>query len=37
MNIKITYDVDNINNKFNIDMFTRNKNPEKELLELVFT
>jgi len=35
MNIRITYDVDNIHNKFNIDMFTLNKNPEKELLELI--
>ena len=36
MSVKITYESDNLKNKFDLDLFIPNKNVKKEILELIF-
>ena len=36
MSVKITYESDNLKNKFDLDLFVPNKNVKKEILELIF-
>jgi hypothetical protein len=35
MTLRITYDVDNLQNKFNIDLYISNKNIQKNILETI--
>ena len=36
MSVKITYESDNLKNKFDLDLYIPNKNVKKEILELIF-